>query len=266
MGTKPELLIMDTQGYHSEHLPESIARLQRGKTWAKQRVIVILPAADLVPAKAVLSWWNLAFPPNNGVMKIIALGQEVGDAYSSAIEQVLAHDQLKEWEYIFTLEHDQIVPSDGLIRLLDTMENHPEFAAASALYWTKGFAIPKTGRREDGGTDLIGGGCAQVWGSVDDPTDINFRPQIPRDDGGIQECRGIGMGMAVWRLSMFKDTRIERPWFRTKRGVNGEGIGTQDLVFCGEARKYGYRFCVDTSVKSGHYDLRGDFGPPDTVY
>jgi hypothetical protein len=266
MAAKPQLVVTDMSGHHATNMPETISRLQRGGSWKKQRIVVVLPAADLVPAKCVLSWWNLAFPPNNGVVKIVALGQEVGDAYSTVIEQILAHPDLSQWEYLLTLEHDNSVPSDGVIRLLDSMESHPEFSAISALYFTKGFAVPKTDRRDDGGTDLIGGGCAQIWGSVGDSTDPNFRPQVPRADGGLQECAGIGMGMGLWRISMFKDERIPRPWFRTKRGLNGEGIGTQDLVFCGEARKLGYRFAVDTSVKSGHYDLAGNFGPPDTMY
>lgn len=265
MGAKPELVVQSFEGYHADHLPETSARLHRGGSWKRQRIVVVLPAADSVSARCCLSWWNLAFPPNNGVVKILALGQEVGDAYSSAIDQILAHPDLKDWEYLCTIEHDNWIPSDGVIKLVDRMEQHPEFAAISALYFTKGLAVPRD-TRADGGSDLVGGGCAQIWGSVDNSADINFRPQVPRLDGGIQECRGIGMGFALWRISMFKDVRIERPWFRTKRGINGEGIGTQDLTFCAEARKYGYRFAVDTSVKSGHHDVRGDFGPPDMMY
>lgn len=245
---KPQLVVTDMSGYHATNLPETAARLHRGRSWAKQRIIVILPAADLVPAKCVLSWWNLAFPPNNGCVKILALGQEVGDAYSTAIEQVLADSNLKDWEYICTVEHDNWVPSDGIIRLVDRLEEHPEFAWISGLYFTKGVS-----------------GVSQIWGDINDPQP-NYRPQVPRTDGGLQECYGTGMGFALWRLSMFKDSRLEKPWFRTKRGVGGEGVGTQDLVFAADAHKYGYRCAVDTSVKIGHYDLAGNFGPPDTMW
>ena len=239
---KPQLVITDMSGQHAANLEETSARLHRGSSWKKQRIIVILPAADVVPAKCVLSWWNLAFPPNNGVIKIVALGQEVGDAYSSAIEQVLSNKDLAQWEYVLTVEHDNAPPADGVVKLVDRMEEHPEYACISGLYFTKG-----------------PGGVAQIWGDVSDPV-LNYRPQPPRTDGALQECYGTGMGFALWRLSMFKDERIARPWFRTKRGVNGEGVGTQDLVFWSEARKYGYRCAVDTSVRVGHYDLRGEFG------
>jgi hypothetical protein len=258
--SKPQLVCTDMSGHHAQNMPETISRLQRGGSWKKQRIVCVLPAADLVPAKCVLSWWNLAFPPNNGVVKIIALGDEVGEAYSRAIEGILAHPELSQWEYLLTLEHDNSPPADGVIKLVERMQDHPEFAWISGLYFTKGFAM----QRSDG-TGTSGGGVAQQWGDISDKTP-NYRPMPPRADGGLQEVYGTGMGFCLWRLAVFKDERLTRPWFRTLNGKGGAGIGTQDLVFAGDARKHGYRCAVDNSVLVGHYDLKGDFGPPDTMY
>jgi hypothetical protein len=245
---KPQLIATDFKGKHNKGLTSTVSRIQQGGTWKKQRMIVILPAADLVPAKCVLSWWNLAFPPNNGCAKIMALGDEVGIAYSKAIEAVLAEPNLSTWEYILTIEHDNAPPSNGVVKLAEEMERHPEFACLSGLYFTKGE-----------------GGCAQIWGDIKDPV-LNYRPQAPDVKGGLVECYGTGMGFALWRLKMFKDERISRPWFKTLNGIDNKGVGTQDLVFWSEARKYGYRCAVDCSVKVGHYDLKGDFGPQDTMW
>jgi len=74
------------------------------------------------------------------------------------------------------------------------------------------------------------------------------------------------MGFNVWRIKMFRDERLKKPWFRTLNGKDGTGVGTQDLVFWQDARKYGYRCAVDCSVKVGHYDMKGDFGPEDTMW
>jgi len=242
---KPQLIVQDFGGEHNKDLGKSRARLIRGGSWKKQRIVVILPAADLIPAKVALSHWNLAFPPNNGVVRILAQGMEVGDAYSQAIDGVLAHGDLKDWEYILTIEHDNVAPSDAVIKLVEAMEEHPEFAAISALYFTKGEA-----------------GVPQIWGDVKDPI-VNFRPQLPDLNGGLVECHGIGMGLALWRLSMFKDPKLRKPWFVTQ--TQG-GVSTQDLYFAADARKYGYRFAVHCGVKSGHYDYSGAFGPPDFTW
>lgn len=247
MSNKPELIITDLGGAHNKNLKGSSARLMKGGSWKPQRVIMILPAADTVPAKCVLSWMNLAFPPNNGVVRILALGQEVGEAYSNAIESILAHPDLSKWEYVLTIEHDNAPPPDGVVKLIQRLEDNPNLACVGGLYFCKG-----------------DGGCAQIWGDPNDPI-INFRPQVPIP-GALQECCGTGMGFNLFRLSMFKNRDLPRPLFKTLNGIEGKGVGTQDLTFWTQARKLGYRCAIDNTIAVGHYDLTGQFGLPDTMY
>lgn len=242
---KPQLVVTDMGGVHNADLEKTTARLMKGGSWKKQRIIVILPAADEIPAKVALTHWNMAFPPNNGVIRILAQGMEVGDAYSQAVEGILADPNLRDWEYILTLEHDNTPPPDGVIKLVEQMEAHPELACIGGLYFTKG-----------------DGGVAQIWGDPTDPI-LNFRPQLPDLNGGLVECCGTGMGFNLWRLSMFRDERLRKPWFKTQ---TKDGMMTQDLYFWNDARKHGYRCAIDCSVKVGHYDLKGQFGLPDTNY
>ena len=232
----PQLIVQDFAGGHNADLGKTRARLIKGGSWKKQRIVVILPSDTLIPAKVALSHWNLAFPPNNGVVRILALGQEVGEAYSSAIEQVLAHPELKNWEYILTVEHDNAPPGDGVLKLLERMEENPHLSCIGGLYFTKGE-----------------GGVAQIWGDPKDGT--NFRPQLPDANGGLVECCGTGMGFNLWRLSMFKDKQLRKPWFVTQKK---DGVATQDLYAWGDFRKYGYRCAIDCSVKVGHYDHAAD--------
>lgn len=234
---KPQIVMQD-YGRHNADLGATSARLLRGASWKKQRVIMVLPSADMIPAKVALALWSLIFPPNQGVVRMLALGQEVGDAYSNCIAQILGHPELSNWEYLLTCEHDNIPPADGVLTLIEDMEAHPEYAGIGGLYFTKGEA-----------------GVAQIWGDPADPVQ-NFRPQVPRA-GELQECVGTGMGFNLWRLKMFKDKRIARPWFRTKASKE-EGVGTQDLAFASEARKHGYRFAVDCRVTVGHLDYVND--------
>lgn len=192
-----------------------------------------------MPTKAAMALWSLAFPPNNQVFRMAALGMEVGEAYSNAIEQILAHPELSQWEYILTVEHDNIPPWDGVPKLIEDMEQHPEYSCIGGLYWTKGEQ-----------------GVPQIWGDPKDPV-LNFRPQIPRP-GEIQECCGTGMGFNLFRLSMFKDDRLRKPWFKTLNGSEGLGVGTQDLYAWGDFRKYGYRCAIDNRILVGHYDVQND--------
>jgi hypothetical protein len=228
------LIIQDFAGVHNADLAQTSARLIQGGSWKKQRVVVVIPAGSMIPAKAALALWNLGFPPNNGVVRILAEGMEVGEAYTTAISSILEHPDLKDWEYLLCVEHDNLAPSDGVVKLIAQMEAHPELAAIGGLYFTK-----------------FEGGVAQIWGNPADPV-VNFRPQPPDPNGGLVECCGTGQGFTLFRLKMFTDPRLKRPWFRTLAGA--EGFATQDLAFWSDARKYGYRCAIDCSVRVGHLD------------
>lgn len=234
---KPQLVMQDFGGKHNADLDATSARILKGGSWKKQRIIVIIPAAESIPAKVALSHWNLIFPPNNGVVRILAQGMEVGDAYSTAIEQVLAHPDLSTWEYILCIEHDNAPPQDGVMKLIEQMEAHPEYSCIGGLYFTKGE-----------------GGHAQIWGDPKDPV-VNFRPQPPDPAGGLIECCGTGMGFNLFRLKMFKDPKLRKPWFHTQ--TKG-GVSTQDLHFWSDARQHGHRCAIFCEVRVGHYDMSTD--------
>lgn len=192
---------------------------------------MVMPAGGSVPSKVALALWNLSLPPNNPVMRVLAMGMEVGEAYTGAVEGILAEPHIREWEYMLTVEHDNLPRPNSLLKLIQRMEEHPEFAAISGLYFQKGE-----------------GGWPQIWGDPKDSTP-NFRPQLPVN-GELVECCAIGMGFALFRISMFLDERLRRPWFKTQR----DPMMSQDLYFWDNARDYGYRCAVDCSVKVGHID------------
>lgn len=221
-------------GIRNADLALSSTTYLQGGSWKKQRGICILPAGANVPTRVALGLRGLILPPNQPWHFMVAEGLEVGDAYSTAIEQILSTPGLNEWEWVLTVEHDNLPPSDGVIKLIKRMEEHPEFACIGGLYWTKGE-----------------GGVPQIWGDINDPVQ-NYRPQVPVP-GELVECWGTGMGFNLFRLSMFRDPRLPRPLFRTKCSKE-EGVGTQDLAFWGEAKKYGYRVAVDCAVLVGHLD------------
>ncbi len=240
-----EIIIQDFGGAHNADLEASRARLVTGGSWKHQRVITLIPASAMIPAKVVLSWLNLGYAPNNGRLIVLTQEMEVGDAYSQTIAMVLADPNLAQWEFILTIEHDNLPPPDGLLKLIEHMEAHPELSVIGGAYWTKG-----------------PGGVFQCWGDAKDPV-VNFRPQLPDPTGGLVECCGTGMGFTLYRLAMFKDERLRRPWFHTQK-VNG--MATQDLYFAQNAKQFGYRFAVACDVRVGHIDYKGEFGPAGKVW
>jgi hypothetical protein len=235
---KPQIVIQNYQGNHNANLSESIERLEKGKGYRDLSTVCIVPTRGMIPAKVTQAWMGMIAPMNQKFTRIFAIGMEVGEAYSSTIETILGNPELSKWKYVLTLEEDNIPPPDGLIKLYEHID---DYAAVGGLYWTKG----------EGGQPMIYG----------DPKDseMNFRPQVPQEE--IQECNGLGMGFTLFKMELFKDGRIERPWFKTfnewdhERGIKAY---TQDLYFFEKIRKLGYRVACDTRVRVGHYDAQMD--------
>ncbi len=259
----PVIISSYNEGRHNADLDKAVSRIDRDAMWKDLSTIQITPTktpvdlsglnrderrmleqllkkGDLrlsggINPKIVASWENVILPPNNRFIRLTTLDMEVGEAYSRCIESILAHPDLSNWKFILTREHDNAPPPDGFTRLAQLMEEHPEFAAIGGLYWTKG-----------------PGGAPQIWGDPKDPH-LNYRPQKPDPNGGLVECCGLGMGWTLFRLSVFKDKRLQRPWFKTVANT-ADGVGTQDLRWATDARKHGYRFAVACDVRVGHWD------------
>lgn len=227
-------------GINNADLSKAAERLSKGKTYQDLSTVIVCPTRGMIPDRVVQSWLGLMKPMNQKIIgPIFFRGYEVGDAYNMAVDMVLNHPDLSNWKYILTLEEDNIPPPDGLMKLYESMDTYD---VVGGLYWTKG----------EGGQPMIYG----------DPSvqPVNFIPQIPKQDT-VQPANGLGMGFNLFKIQMFKDTRLERPWFRTVHEyVQGSGtrLYTQDLYFYERAGKLGYKFACDTRIKVGHYDASTD--------
>lgn len=228
---KPSLSIDNYKGYHNSKTPDQIIK---GNSYKDLSTICIVPTRGVIPAKVVQSWWGLMAPMNQKFIRLFIEGMEVGEAYSTAIENILANPELSKWKYILTLEEDNCPPPDGLLKLYESIE---KYDAVGGLYWTKGVD-----------------GKPMCYGSPQGP--LNFVPFMPNPES-VVPCYGLGMGFTLFKMEIFKDKRLPRPLFKTVQKYT-EGVGaqsyTQDLLFFENAGKIGYRFACDARVKIGHWD------------
>lgn len=236
----PKIISSYDPGLHAADIDKTISRLDHEGSWKDLSTVIVVPAGGTVPTRVVASWLNLMTPPNNKLVRLFAVGVEVGVAYEMCIDSILRHPQLSTWKYILTLEHDNIPPPDGLLQLQRRMEANPEYAAIGGAYYTKGYS-----------------GVLQAWG---DPNEhpINFRPRKPAAGGGLLPVVGTGMGFTLFKTDLFRDSRLRRPWFKTLTGIEGQGVGTQDLFFWSNAFEHGFRAAIDLDCRVGHYSLEDD--------
>lgn len=238
---QPQIISADFGGKHNADMAGSMSRLEKAGYYRDLSTVIVIPSLGSVPTRIVASWWSLMTAPNQKVVRLFPTAMEVGAAYTAAVEMILGNPELAKFKYMLTMEHDNAPPADGLLKLLEQMEAHPEYDCIGGLYWTKGE-----------------GGVPQIWGNPMEP--LNFKPMMPKP-GELVECCGTGMGFNLFRLSMFTDQRIPKPWFRTvAEMVPGKGAAmyTQDLSFWEAARKHGHRCAIDCSVLVGHLDPVAD--------
>jgi hypothetical protein len=233
-GATPTIIMGGDLGVHNSDLEAAGERLKRGKQYRDLSTVCVVPTRGMIAAPVVERWMGLMMPMNNAFFRMFVSGMEVGDAYNAAVETILAHEQLSKFKYLLTLEEDNTPPPDGLLKLYEAIDGH---AAVGGLYWTKG----------EGGQPMIYGDPKEV---------LNFRPQLVQLDT-LQECNGLGMGFTLFDMDVFRDPKIEKPWFKTVQEYDpatGAQSGTQDLYFFAKARRAGYKVACDTRIKVGHYD------------
>lgn len=222
----------DIGGAHNANLAQSAARIVKSNSFRDLSTVWVTPTPrGQLDAQVVFqSWLQLSLPMNQKVCRLAIANAEVGEAYEAAVEMIL-RDDIK-WKYMLTVEHDNLPPRDGLLKLYESIET---FDAVGGLYWMKG----------ENGNPMIYGDPAAPG---------TFFPQAPQPDT-LQPCNGLGMGFTLFNVDMFR--AIPKPWFKTVEKLGRDGFeGSQDLFFFNKAAKSGYRFACDTRVKVGHIDLQ----------
>ena len=236
MSVKPQIIIQGIEGYHNT-IPNN-DNLKKN-AYRDLSTICIVPTRGQITAKIVQSWLGLMTPMNQKFVRVFAIGMEVGAAYSTTIENIIHHPELSKWKYILTLEEDNAPPPDGLLKLYDHMD---KYDVIGGLYWTKGLE-----------------GKPMCYGRTD-VFPMGFAPFMPESET-VTPCNGLGMGFTLFKMDIFKNKKLPKPFFETvQKYVPGMGptAYTQDLKFFENAGKLGYKFACDSRVKVGHYDYEND--------
>lgn len=136
----------------------------------------------------------------------------------------------KNPDYIFFLDSDNIMPSGGLKRLIETMENN-KADLVTAMYFHKDrphYPVIRT-YRSDG------------FYKIENP-----------DIGQIFEISGCGLGACLIRPDIFK--KLDKPWFKFSHEKWGESDITlsEDLYFSRQLMQKGLKMLCDATVISAH--------------
>lgn len=174
-----------------------------------------------VPWHFLATLWGSDIPKNEDVVICRGTSHDITHARNMTIGKAL------EWgaDEILLLDVDQHIPKDVLKRL---RANNKEIVGCLTPMrspphrWSLFNAIP--------GADLH----------------VTCDPYMP-----LQEVGATGIGCMLVRRDVF--VAIGKPWFKRTFAEDGLTISKSDDVwFCEQARKAGYKVYVDTTLESGH--------------
>jgi hypothetical protein len=203
------------------------------------KVLFGIPAIENPPWWFVLAMQSIAYPVNFQKATSILWGKEVGVARNELVDAALKED----CEYLFFLDDDVIVPPNVFTQLYSHKKD-----IVSALYTTKGKpSYPLIFKKRCGGVH-------NTWKM-----------------GDLVKVWGCGMGATLINMRVFREGKITKPYFKTRK-LEAEqdpetkrwsiGGGTEDLYFLEKAGGAGYETYVDTSIQCMHFDRKSNLMYP----
>ena len=193
------------------------------------KIGICLPLYGSVPTGFFVNFINRIYDLNNnpkfkdwGVEILMKTSTVIDKARNDLVEMALK----KGCDYIWFIDTDMVIPPNALEELIGMNKD-----IASGVYFIKSPPYTPLIRDELDGKYLF-------------REDINFNE--------ISECAGVGLGCCLINADVFK--KLEFPWFKldwVKWGGTTNQI-SEDLYFCKEARKKGFKIHVNTGVICGH--------------
>jgi hypothetical protein len=168
-------------------------------------------------------------PPNTHLS--VMASASVVENLNHVIRQLRDED-----EWVWILGDDHVWESDCLMRLLETMDEHPE---ADIL-------VPLVAKRNPPWHLVLFKDAG--WHEDGMPAWMPFRwDEIP--ETGVFEVDAAGSAGMVVRREVLD--RIGDPWFKSSGGV----ILNEDVMFCAQAREEGFRVFATADVTMGHLGI-----------
>jgi len=185
----------------------------------KLRCLCIIPSEHRLSAQQIDELIGNVDLPSNCEFRFENIhSSPVADNYNAGFEKAI-----KEWATnILTLEDDQVLARDSIIKLFDFALDNPD-ACVWAWY-------PKRQKTRQGVHIKLSG----------------WHRRFLDDDGEIHEVKTLAMGLSIYPTKIIRE--LDYPYCKTTDAL------TQDSYLSQKIRDKGYKLLVDTNIKIWHKD------------
>lgn len=180
-----------------------------------KKILIAIPTAKYIESETFKSIYDLDVPDGYETTFQYFYGYRVDQ-----VRNLIADWVIKGYDYLFSVDHDVILPKDALTKLL----SHDK--------------------------DL----CAGVYRQRLEPQtleiyDMSYR-NIHDVNGDLIQIGACGFGCTLVKKEVF--TAIEYPHFEYHPALDHKNTFSEDLDFCKKANNLGFSLFADTSVLCGH--------------
>lgn len=188
------------------------------------KTMIAVPCMDSVPVQFCQSLALLQKPEE------CVLAMQAGSLiYTSRNNLATKAIQLNA-DFVFWMDSDMVFPPDTLMRMLKTLEEHPEIDILTGVYFRR--VPPYTPTLFD---------MLRMNGNICEWSQFKT---LPTD---LFEVGGCGFGCVLMRTEVFMSVQSKHGNMFAPIGNNGE-----DIAFCMRARDCGYKIICDPTIVCGH--------------
>jgi len=203
----------------------------------KAEIALCIPHTELVTMEWAFAFRNLKLPSHIYFMN---RGMPIDVAREQMVRSALRHDI----DYIFFLDSDVVLPSDGVLNLKAIAEQK-DLDIVSALYWAR--------KRGEEILQPAAWKILERQGDIVKLAPVAVEEHIPK--GNILEVDCIGLGACLIRRKIFDDLDKKgiRPFFEWGLGRKNLPQVSEDFLFCLKViDNLGIHPYVATSVRAHH--------------
>lgn len=180
-----------------------------------KKILIAIPTAKYIESETFKSIYDLEVPEGYETEFQYFYGYRVDQ-----VRNLIADWVIKGYDYLFSVDHDIVLPRDTLVKLL----SHDK--------------------------DL----CAGVYRQRLEPQtleiyDMDYR-NIHNVNGSLIHIGGCGFGCTLVKKRVFQS--IKYPHFEYHPALDHKNTFSEDIDFCKKANNAGFKLFADTSVVCGH--------------
>lgn len=199
------------------------------------KILIAVPTFENVSTETFESIYNLQIPPETDVKLYFAKGYDCARARNRIVEYAID----KNYDYIFMVDSDIVLPNDALLKLYEVptniilgaypRKNEPSKSELFDVRW-------------DNYAPSARWNIAELTAN-----------RFTRDGQPITAIPvlGGGFGCALLKTNIFRSGLLAKPWFKYVNYGDGDLL-SEDLYFCENARRHGFKIYASTTFVCGH--------------